>query len=120
MRAGRRSLIIISYQLSLMTLQIRAAEVIFSVNITLEFTLFCSIFTSMTKEDVIFKIETKSEWSFTWKGLEYSLTYGVDNSGCDYILFGRTFEGEKYYSVKELFNKARIENHFFREMLEDL
>ena len=74
----------------------------------------------MTKEDFLFKIETKSEFAFTCKGKEYNLTYGVDNNGKDYMLFGRTFEGEKYYSVKELFNKARIENHFFREMLEDL
>ena len=74
----------------------------------------------MTKEDFIFKVETKTGWSFVYKEKEYNLTYGVDNSGRDYILFGRTFEGEKYYSVKELFNKARIENHFFREMLEDL
>jgi len=82
--------------------------------------MFCCIFTSMTKEDFIFKVETKTGWSFVYKDKEYNLTYGVDNAGRDYILFGRTFEGEKYYSVKELFNKARIENHFFREMLEDL
>ena len=74
----------------------------------------------MTQSELIFKIETKTEFAFTYKGKEYNLTYGLDNQGKDYLLFGRTFEGEKYYSVKELLNKARIENHFFREMLDIL
>lgn len=74
----------------------------------------------MTKEEFLFKIQTKTEFEFKYKGLDYNLTYGIEDGGKEYILFGRTYEGKKYYSAKELLVNARIENHFFREMLEDL
>lgn len=74
----------------------------------------------MTLEQLIFKVETKSEFEFSYHGKNYNLTYGIDNAGKDYIAFGQTYEGVKYYSLKELLNKAKIENHYFKEMLDIL
>jgi len=74
----------------------------------------------MTKEELVFRVEAKREFEFTYKGKNYNFTYGVDNNGKDYICFGRTYEGVKYYSLKELLNDAKIDNHYFREMLDIL
>ena len=73
----------------------------------------------MTKEDLIFLIETKKEFEFTYKNILYSMTYGSDKKG-DYIALGRLYEPVRYYSFGEMMNEARIENHFFRELLEVL
>ena len=73
----------------------------------------------MTKEDLIFLIETKKEFEFTYKNVLYSMTYGSDKKG-DYIALGRLYEPVRYYSFGEMMNEARIENHFFRELLEVL
>ena len=73
----------------------------------------------MTKEDLIFLIETKKEFEFTYKNVLYSMTYGSDKKG-DYIALGRLYEPVRYYSFGEMMNEAKIENHFFREILEVL
>lgn len=73
----------------------------------------------MTKEDLIFLIETRKEFEFTYKNVLYSMTYGSDKKG-DYIALGRLYEPVRYYSFGEMMNEARIENHFFRELLEVL
>lgn len=73
----------------------------------------------MTKEDLIFLIETKKEFEFTYKNVLYSMTYGSDKKG-DYIALGRLYEPVRFYSFGEMMNEARIENHFFRELLEVL
>ncbi|WP_294429807.1 hypothetical protein [uncultured Treponema sp.] len=74
----------------------------------------------MTKDDLIFMINTKREFEFTYNGKNYNLTYDRDDNGNDLILFGERFQGKKYTSFGELMNEARIENHFFREMLDIL
>ena len=74
---------------------------------------------TMTKEEFIFRLQAKKEMEFLYKGKTYSLTYDFEN-GKDYIVFGRTFEGKKYDSYGSLMNEAKIDNHFFKDMLEDL
>lgn len=76
--------------------------------------------TKMTKDDLIFLINTKKEFEFTYNGKNYNLTYDRDDNGNDLIVFGERFQGKKYASFGEFMNEARIENHFFREMLEIL
>ena len=74
----------------------------------------------MKKEDFFFKLEARKEMEFEYKGKSYSLTYDKDDSGKEFIVFGRTFEGKKYDSYGKFMNEAKIENHFFKDMLEDL
>ena len=59
-----------------------------------------------------------NKYEFFYKGKTYNLTYGKDEKG-EYILFGQLYEGKRFYSYGELMNEAKIDNHFFREMLED-
>lgn len=73
----------------------------------------------MSYEDFIFMIETKKEHEFSFKDKIYTITYGNDKNG-DYIAMGQRYEPVKYYSLKELLNNARIENHYFKEMIEIL
>lgn len=74
----------------------------------------------MTKNDLIFLINTKKEFEFTYNGKNYNLTYDRDDKGNDLIVFGERFMGKKYASFGEFMNEARIENHFFREMIDIL
>lgn len=73
----------------------------------------------MTKDDLHLLINTKKEFEFTYKGKLYTMTYGSDKKG-DYIALGRLYEPLRYYSFGEMMNEAKIENHFFRELLEIL
>lgn len=73
----------------------------------------------MTKEDFLFLVNTKKEFEFKYNGLAYNITYGSDKKG-DYIALGRLHEPVRYYSFSEIMNEAKIENHFFREILEIL
>lgn len=74
---------------------------------------------TMTKDDLLFLINTKKEFEFKYNGLVYNMTYGTDKKG-DYIALGRLYEPVRYYSFGEMMNKAKIENHFFREILDVL
>ncbi|MBQ9207882.1 MAG: hypothetical protein IJ158_14375 [Treponema sp.] len=74
----------------------------------------------MTKDDLIFFINTKKEFEFSYNGKNYNLTYDRDDSGNDLIVFGERFQGKKYNSFGEFMNEAKIENHYFREMLDSI
>ena len=74
----------------------------------------------MTKDDLLFLIRTKREFEFIYNGDTYNMTYDTDENGETIIVFGRLYQGEKYKSFGELMNNARIENHFFKDMLEDI
>ncbi len=73
----------------------------------------------MTKDELLLLINCKKEFEFTYNKKVYNMTYGSDSKG-DYIAFGRLYEPIRYYSFGEMMNEARIENHFFRELLEIL
>ena len=72
----------------------------------------------MTKDDLLFLIQTKKEFEFKYKGKTYNMTYDTDGSGKNIIVFGRLYEGVRYNSYGELMNNARIDNHFFKDMLD--
>ena len=72
-----------------------------------------NIISKMTKEQFIFLIETQKPFEFTYNNVVYK-------KGEKVIVFGRLYEGKKYKSAGELLNTARIENHFFKDMLDIL
>ncbi len=74
----------------------------------------------MTKEEFIYLIETKQNLEFSYNGKTYNLTYDKDESGNQILIFGQLYEGKKYDSIGELLNEAKIENHFFKDMLDIL
>ena len=75
---------------------------------------------TMTKKDFVFLIETQQPLEFSYNGKIYNLTYDKDSKGDTVIVFGQLYEGVRYNSLGELLNTAKIENHYFREMLDIL
>lgn len=73
----------------------------------------------MTTDDFRFLIDIQKPYEFTFNKVVYNITYGKDSKG-SYIAFGRLYEQKRYYSYGELMNEARVENHFFKDVLEDL
>lgn len=74
----------------------------------------------MTKERLLFLIETKKEFEFSYNGKTYNMTYDKDANGNTILIFGQLYEGIKYDSIGELLNNAKIENHYFKDMLDIL
>jgi len=74
----------------------------------------------MTKDELIFKIQTKQPFEFKFRDKTYNMTYDKNKKGEDIIVFGRLFEGVPYSSFGELINTARLENCFFKDVLPDL
>lgn len=72
----------------------------------------------MTKDDFLFLIETQTIREFTYKNEIYRLSYDKTPTGKTIINFGRLYEETKYDSVGELLNNAKIQNHFFKDMLD--
>ena len=74
----------------------------------------------MTKEEFQFLIDTKKEYEFSYNGKKYNITYGTDEFHRNCIQFGELYMGTRWYSLGELLNEAKVENHYFREMIEIL
>lgn len=74
----------------------------------------------MTKDDIYFYTQVGKNLEFNFKNKTYSLTYDKDDQGNQIIIFGPLYEGTKYSSFGELMNEAKVENHFFREIIKDL
>ena len=74
----------------------------------------------MTKDDIYFYVQAKKELEFKYRGITYCLNYDKDDTGKEYIVFGPIYEGKRYDSYGEFMNKARVENHYFKEFIEDL
>jgi hypothetical protein len=74
----------------------------------------------MTKEQLFFYVETQKVFEFTYKGKVYNMTYDRDEKGNTVLVFGRLYEGKRYAGVGELLNTAKIENHFFKDMLDTI
>ncbi|MCR4954631.1 MAG: hypothetical protein K6A43_11230 [Treponema sp.] len=71
----------------------------------------------MTKDDLFYLVSVKKNYEFSYNGKNYILTYDKID-GHDYILFGQLYETKKFESYGEFYNNAKVENHFFREMLD--
>ncbi|MCI6810426.1 MAG: hypothetical protein MR958_09620 [Spirochaetia bacterium] len=73
----------------------------------------------MTLEEFRYLVDIKRVYEFKYKGKNYNLRYGCDEKG-EYLRFGEQFLETNYYSVGEFLNTARVENSFFKDMLEIL
>ena len=71
----------------------------------------------MTKYDLYFLIQTKTTHEFKYNGKVYNLLFDKDEKG-EVIRFGLLYEEKPYKSFGELWNDAKIDNHFFREMID--
>lgn len=74
----------------------------------------------MRKEDFFFNIQVQKPMEFTYKGATYSIRCEKDDSDNQTIFFGRLYEEEKFDSYGEFMNNAKVENSFFKDLLEDL
>ena len=72
----------------------------------------------MTKDELFFFNKTKKEIEFTYNNKTYLLSYGTDADGNNYIAFGRLYEQDRFSSFKDLYARAKIDNSYFREMLD--
>ena len=73
---------------------------------------------AMTKDDFLFLVETETIHDFIYKGKTYTITYDKTADGKKQIIFGDLADKQKYDSTGEFLNKAKIENHFFKDMLD--
>lgn len=73
----------------------------------------------MTLEEFRYLIDIKKEYEFVFRGKKYNLTYGKDSKG-EYFNFGQLYEEKKYYSLGEFLNTVKIENSYFKDVLETL
>lgn len=73
----------------------------------------------MTLEEFRYIVDIKKVLEFTYKGKVYNLRYGYDEKG-EYLRFGEQFLEKNYYSLGEFLNTARVENSFFKDLLEIL
>lgn len=74
----------------------------------------------MTKDDFFYMIEIRKELEFSYKGKTYQLTYDKNEKGEYKIVFGQLYEGKKYDSLGEFMNTAKVENSYFKDMLDIL
>ncbi len=74
----------------------------------------------MTKDDFFYMIEIRKELEFSYNGKTYQLTYDKDENGAYKIVFGQLYEGKKYDSLGEFMNTAKVENSYFKDMLDIL
>lgn len=74
----------------------------------------------MRKEDFFFNIQVQKPMEFTYNDKTYSIKSEKTDSGNQIILFGRLYEEEKFESYGEFMNNAKVENSFFKDLLEDL
>lgn len=73
----------------------------------------------MTRSDFIHLVNRKEPREFVVDGIVYALTYDKDSSGKEYVVFGRTFQGERYEDAGELLNAVKIGNRYLKNMLEE-
>ena len=80
----------------------------------------------MKREELQFALETKHNLEFSFNGRTYILNYapqalaGQSRSGATIKLGLLYDEGETFSSFTDLMVRAKIENHFLREILDDI
>lgn len=74
----------------------------------------------MDEKKLKFILETVGRYDFSHSGIEYSIYQDTDEKGKETFRFGRTYSEQKYASWGELMNKAKVESHYFKAVLEDL
>ncbi len=75
----------------------------------------------MTSDDIKLYIDTKKELEFLYNSKKYTITYSKDKDGNKIINFGELYSKKSQYdSYEHLMNEAKIDNSFFRFMLDDI
>ena len=72
----------------------------------------------MTKEEFYFVVETRKSFEFIYKDKTYNMTFEKAPDGHTTIHFGQLYEEKTYDSVGEFLNTAKVENHFFKDMMD--
>ena len=72
----------------------------------------------MTKDDLFFMIQVASNLEFVFNNKTYRLFYAQNKKGKNVIMFGELYDAKEYESFGELYSQAKVENHYFREILE--
>lgn len=73
----------------------------------------------MKEAELLFILDTVGRFDFTFSGSEYTLILEKGTRG-EEIRFGRQYDFVKYDSWGEFMNKAKVENHYFKYVLNDL
>lgn len=71
----------------------------------------------MTKDELLFKLQTTKYFEFTFKNRTFDIMIEKDKSGKEFVRFGQLYEEKKYDSLGQLFNEAKIDNHFLKDVL---
>jgi len=71
----------------------------------------------MTKDELLFKLQTTKYFEFTFKNRTFDIMIEKDKSGKEFVRFGQLYEEKKYNSLRQLFNEAKIDNHFLKDVL---
>lgn len=71
----------------------------------------------MTKDELLFKLQTTKYFEFTFKNRTFDIMIEKDKSGKEFVRFGQLYEEKKYNSLGQLFNEAKIDNHFLKDVL---
>lgn len=74
----------------------------------------------MTKEEFYFLVETRKSFEFNYKGKNYNMTFEKESGGDTKIFFGQLYEEKSYDSIGEFLNTAKVENHFFKDMMDTI
>lgn len=72
----------------------------------------------MTKDDLYFYTEVKKTLEFQYNNKTYLLSYGTDADGHPCLEFGELYAQEKFSCYQDLYVRAKVENSYFREMLD--
>jgi len=74
----------------------------------------------MTEDDLFYQTQIKKNLEFKYNGKTYQLYYDKDENGNDVLMFGELFSAKPYTSFGDLMNNATVDNHFLKNMLENL
>ena len=75
----------------------------------------------MTKDDLYSLLLARHQLEFKYNGKNYCLILDSEIPGKNFYTLGRVYDiPQKFDSWGQMMNEARIENHFFREMIPSL
>jgi len=75
----------------------------------------------MRKEVFQEYIEIRKEMEFKFKNQRYTITYGKDELGFDYIEVALLYEaGQRFSSYKQMMAECKIDNTFLKEFVDDI
>ena len=74
----------------------------------------------MTKDELFFYIESKKDLEVIYNNKKYAISYGKNSNNEERIYFGLLYEGKEFTCFNDLYARAKIDNSYFKEMLDDI